>query len=164
MGDAHSKHIRFIQVGGRCFYCDTPLVEFGTIKNPRRATWDHVVPRHRGGKSVPANLILCCGHCNRMKGSLKCSKFLELCCRIADTHRRTHPVQPGNPTPKGKQMEPFKPWCKVLGGGDSWRAEYEVVQGKKNHLSLEAENEDDAKQEAHDNTEVPIAEITVEYD
>ncbi len=61
-------------------------------------------------------------------------------------------------------MEPFKPWCKVIGGGDSWRAEYEVVQGAKNHLALEAENEDDAKQEAHDNTEVPIAEITVEYD
>lgn len=34
------------------------------------STRDHLIPRSRGGKTEPANIILCCKKCNNEKGAL----------------------------------------------------------------------------------------------
>lgn len=41
------------------------------------ATRDHIVPRSRGGKSDPANIILCCKDCNSQKGSLTPDEYAQ---------------------------------------------------------------------------------------
>jgi len=47
--------------GGRCQYCG---------KNLKRteSTYDHVLPRSRGGKTTWENIVLCCKKCNAKKG------------------------------------------------------------------------------------------------
>ena len=44
-----------------CQYCGTRLP-------PEELTYDHVVPKSRGGKTVWTNIVTCCMHCNRKKG------------------------------------------------------------------------------------------------
>ncbi len=46
-----------------CPYC---LGEFPI----EQATRDHKLPRSRGGKTVPENIVVCCEHCNSEKGAL----------------------------------------------------------------------------------------------
>lgn len=45
----------------RCQYCGTKFV-------PEELTYDHVVPRSRGGKTKWHNIVTCCIRCNRKKG------------------------------------------------------------------------------------------------
>jgi 5-methylcytosine-specific restriction endonuclease McrA len=45
----------------RCQYCGA---KFG----PEELTYDHVVPRSRGGKTKWDNIVTCCIRCNRKKG------------------------------------------------------------------------------------------------
>jgi 5-methylcytosine-specific restriction endonuclease McrA len=45
-----------------CQYC-------GTKKRAAELTYDHVVPRSRGGKTVWTNIATCCVECNLKKGS-----------------------------------------------------------------------------------------------
>lgn len=47
--------------GGRCQYCATPLTR-------REATYDHVVPRSRGGLVSWTNIVIACRSCNQIKG------------------------------------------------------------------------------------------------
>jgi 5-methylcytosine-specific restriction endonuclease McrA len=49
-----------IRDNSSCQYC-------GTTLETADYTMDHVVPRARGGKSVWANLVLACIHCNKRK-------------------------------------------------------------------------------------------------
>src|SRR4051794_20661556 len=59
---------------GRCCYCgcriyiarDTPRAQSHWLS--RVATWDHIVPRCRGGTRSPDNLALTCKMCNSAKG------------------------------------------------------------------------------------------------
>lgn len=47
--------------GYRCQYC--------TVKFPvSRLTFDHVVPRSRGGQTTWENIVTSCSECNRVKG------------------------------------------------------------------------------------------------
>jgi 5-methylcytosine-specific restriction endonuclease McrA len=48
--------------GGRCQYCgkSLPVSDF---------TFDHVIPRHRGGTTCWENVVVCCHKCNQRKGS-----------------------------------------------------------------------------------------------
>ena len=48
------------------FVCPYCLQTF-PIKDSTR---DHLVPRSRGGRTEPANIILCCKECNSQKGAL----------------------------------------------------------------------------------------------
>jgi len=45
-----------------CQYC-------GVDFPPARLTYDHVVPRSRGGKTSWTNIVTCCVECNRAKGN-----------------------------------------------------------------------------------------------
>ncbi len=45
-----------------CQYC-------GTVESRGELTYDHVVPRSRGGKTSWTNIVTCCKPCNRRKGN-----------------------------------------------------------------------------------------------
>ncbi|MBW2095091.1 MAG: HNH endonuclease [Deltaproteobacteria bacterium] len=47
----------------RCQYC-------GRKFPPEELTYDHVLPRSRGGKTEWSNIVTCCVECNRRKGGL----------------------------------------------------------------------------------------------
>lgn len=57
-----SRQNIYLRDGGTCQYCrrSVPLEE---------CTFDHVVPRVRGGKTCWTNVVLCCIACNRAKGA-----------------------------------------------------------------------------------------------
>ncbi len=46
----------------RCQYCDREL-------DPQEITWDHIIPRSRGGPSRWSNLAIACPDCNHFKGN-----------------------------------------------------------------------------------------------
>lgn len=61
------KHIKFSRENvysrdaGRCQYCGAPV--------PRdEITYDHVLPRARGGTTTWENIVICCVPCNQKKG------------------------------------------------------------------------------------------------
>lgn len=63
-----TRHKRLlIQIGRRCAYC-------GSAEN---LTIDHLVPRSKGGRDHPANLVLACLSCNNRKGSKDLSVWLD---------------------------------------------------------------------------------------
>jgi len=45
----------------RCQYC-------GSKHPPEELTYDHVIPKFRGGKTKWENIVTCCIRCNRQKG------------------------------------------------------------------------------------------------
>ena len=53
-----------------CHYCGKDLSKKG-------ATLDHVVPRSRGGISIPGNLVVCCRKCNSNKSSFTDVEFQQ---------------------------------------------------------------------------------------
>lgn len=46
-----------------CAYCHAKLV----VKGKGAATLDHIIPRSKGGKAMPTNLVTSCAPCNRKK-------------------------------------------------------------------------------------------------
>ena len=46
-----------------CVYCYTKLV----VKGKNAATLDHIIPRSKGGRAIPTNLVVSCALCNREK-------------------------------------------------------------------------------------------------
>jgi 5-methylcytosine-specific restriction endonuclease McrA len=70
---ATKKGIKFSRVnvyardGFRCQYC-------GARGVPRELTYDHVVPRCRGGRTVWDNIVTACRPCNNRKGRLTCDE------------------------------------------------------------------------------------------
>jgi 5-methylcytosine-specific restriction endonuclease McrA len=64
----HKKPVKFsrINIYGRdkytCQYC-------GIKSSLGELTYDHVVPRSRGGKTTWTNIVTCCGGCNRRKAN-----------------------------------------------------------------------------------------------
>ena len=63
----------------RCQYCRTKV----TLEN---GTYDHVVPRARGGQTVWRNIVTCCEPCNSKKGDKTPER--------AGMRLHTKPVQP----------------------------------------------------------------------
>ena len=51
-----------------CVYCNNPI-PFG------RDTIDHRIPVSRGGLTVYSNLVICCEHCNKSKGTKTWNEF-----------------------------------------------------------------------------------------
>lgn len=55
-----SRRLIFLRDAYSCGYCGCELTADS-------ATIDHVLPRSRGGRNTWANLVTCCGRCNRHK-------------------------------------------------------------------------------------------------
>lgn len=51
----------FLRDGFRCLYCGVPHAS-------EDLTFDHVMPRSRGGRTTWTNVVAACGHCNLRKG------------------------------------------------------------------------------------------------
>jgi len=51
-----------------CYYCRQPMKRSGT-KEPRSMTWDHLMPKCRGGGGGD-NRVRCCRKCNNEKGNM----------------------------------------------------------------------------------------------
>jgi hypothetical protein len=49
--------IGLLSLGDKCAYCQEP-----------GDTWDHIIPRSKGGPDAYENLVPCCLHCNTCKG------------------------------------------------------------------------------------------------
>ena len=56
-----SRQNIYIRDDYKCQYCGKRLT-------PDQLTWDHVLPRARGGKTEWTNIVTCCIKCNRKKG------------------------------------------------------------------------------------------------
>lgn len=52
----------FTRDQGRCQYCSVRL-------NQQDATYDHVLPKGQGGKTLWENIVICCLVCNQKKGN-----------------------------------------------------------------------------------------------
>lgn len=70
---------------GICPYCDE------TMLSVEAATWDHIVPKSKGGSDVLTNKILVCSPCNSIKSN--CSTFLEAAEKAAVAAQKTIVVQ-----------------------------------------------------------------------
>ena len=57
-----SRHNVFTRDGFRCQYCGSP-------KRMGELNYDHVVPRHLGGRTVWENIVAACYPCNARKGN-----------------------------------------------------------------------------------------------
>jgi hypothetical protein len=44
-------------------------------RDPRSATVDHIIPKSRGGNSLPINTVGCCRKCNNEKGNFTGSEY-----------------------------------------------------------------------------------------
>jgi 5-methylcytosine-specific restriction endonuclease McrA len=66
----------------QCQYC-------GRVLHPEQLTYDHVIPRAKGGKTTWQNIVTCCIACNKRKGK----KTLEQ----AGMQLRRFPFRPPNP-------------------------------------------------------------------
>lgn len=70
---------------GNCGYCGTPKMmlkrnvskRVWQCNKPLRASFDHVVPRIRGGKYELSNGVCVCNKCNQLKGTLPLEDFFE---------------------------------------------------------------------------------------
>ena len=51
---------------GRCAYCPAPA-----------ATWDHIVPISKGGRTTPGNVVPCCRRCNSRKRNRDPEEWLD---------------------------------------------------------------------------------------
>lgn len=60
-----------------------------TIKEPSTASLDHKQPRALGGTNQIENLQWVLKEINDMKGTLTQERFIELCCKVADHHRKS---------------------------------------------------------------------------
>jgi len=50
----------YLRDGGKCAYCSTPIPI-------SKSTYDHVIPKSKGGKTDWTNIVLACHICNRKK-------------------------------------------------------------------------------------------------
>ncbi len=68
--DPRAREAIFRRDHNRCFYCLREI-------SGRVAVLDHVVPRSRGGRSSPHNLVACCQECNSLKNTRPAADFLR---------------------------------------------------------------------------------------
>ncbi len=56
-----SRQNLYLRDGARCQYCGTPF-------SVKELTYDHVIPRSKGGETDWTNVVTCCIRCNLKKG------------------------------------------------------------------------------------------------
>lgn len=81
-GPGHNPKLEqfILRFGAVCVYCKRA----GTVHgDPDKRRWarDHVIPRSKGGTNDPSNIVLCCNHCNSVKGWRPATYLLA---RLAD--------------------------------------------------------------------------------
>lgn len=68
--------------GRRCWYCGAPTFEgpapHDDIKAAFRWSWDHRIPRSRGGRTDESNLRPACNLCNKLKGARTLDEYRTL--------------------------------------------------------------------------------------
>ena len=57
--------------GGKCFYCAKPFNQ----TNP--ATFEHIIPKSKGGYDTKTNAVASCNACNNERGTANHSAFLR---------------------------------------------------------------------------------------
>lgn len=70
---------KFKEQGGRCFYCDEPMVLHGPFNTPTTATRDHILPRSaRSPLTARLNAIsvAACLKCNSERGRLPAHEYM----------------------------------------------------------------------------------------
>jgi len=58
--EAFTRQNVYYRDGGKCMYCEKPV-------SRNSFTFDHVIPKSRGGKTVWQNIVCCCLQCNAKK-------------------------------------------------------------------------------------------------
>jgi len=56
-----SRQNLYVRDKGKCQYC-------GALFEPKELTYDHVIPRSKGGQTEWTNVVTCCTACNLKKG------------------------------------------------------------------------------------------------
>ena len=59
------------EVGYRCYYCGILLIT-------DILTWDHVIPRSKGGTGSKKNMVACCRGCNGIKWDRSVPRFRDI--------------------------------------------------------------------------------------
>lgn len=62
--------------GGKCFYCGRAINLIG-------ATFDHIVPKCKGGTLRLSNTCIACRSCNQAKGAMPQADYLKSIGRLA---------------------------------------------------------------------------------
>jgi 5-methylcytosine-specific restriction endonuclease McrA len=70
-----------------CYYCYAALTTHGK----HRQTWDHKVPKSKGGRTVPENMVLSCFTCNQEKGVLSAEEY-KLVLHYRETKQEEEPA------------------------------------------------------------------------
>src|SRR5262245_60967993 len=86
MGVKFSRTIVYLRDRYTCQYCQRHLPE-------SELTFDHVVPRSRGGRKTFANIVTACRPCNARKGHRTCDEA-GMFPRREPTHPRSLPLGP----------------------------------------------------------------------
>jgi len=87
----------------QCQYCGKKYQMKHAFKH---LTYDHVVPRHRGGKTTWTNIVTACRECNAKKANMTVDE--------CNMHPMRKPVQPGH--------LPLTFYCDLMGGmPESWK-------------------------------------------
>lgn len=77
--------------GNRCLYCHSEI-------SPALASIDHIIPRHRGGRSIRPNLAAVCQDCNEAKTNLTLDEFMpEITAERVEAGRREQQRQARRP-------------------------------------------------------------------
>lgn len=78
----------------RCAYCgvDTFVSHWdqGKKSESQKATFDHIIPRSKGGEDMMDNMIMACMDCNSVRGSRDIYEFYDLVCLIPN-HKMADP-------------------------------------------------------------------------
>lgn len=67
-----TRDIVFKAWNGRCVYCRSVVTK-------RHYTVDHMVPVSKNGNHRPYNLVLACESCNKKRGNIRFTVFLDSC-------------------------------------------------------------------------------------
>jgi 5-methylcytosine-specific restriction endonuclease McrA len=54
--------------GMSCVWCSSPMVDTYDLRERRRISYEHVVPRYLGGGNSRENLVFACDGCNNLRG------------------------------------------------------------------------------------------------
>ena len=105
-----SRENVYARDGGRCQYCAKKIARM-------EATYDHVVPRARGGKTTWENVVICCVPCNQRKGArlapevgMRLQSVPRRPKKLPDSLRMTFTFEKGMPTSWRSWLRDFSYW------------------------------------------------------